>query len=56
MSWIIAEAQRANPGRGRVILENPALVRELDELLIETYYPPVKRALQDTGYATARAS
>ena len=51
MSWIIEEARRADRGRDRVILENPTVVRELDELLIETYYPPVKRALQDTGYA-----
>ena len=51
MNWIIEESQSADPRGDRVILENPAAVKELDELLIEKYYPPIRRALQDTGYA-----
>ena len=50
MNWITEEAQRADPRKDRVVLEDPAAVKELDELLIEKYYPPIRRALQDTGY------
>ena len=51
MNWIVEAAQSVDPRKDRVILENPATVKELDELLIEKYYPPIRRALQDTGYA-----
>ena len=50
MNWIVEEARHADPRKNRVILENPAAVEELDELLIERYYPPIRRALQETGY------
>ncbi len=50
MNWIVEAAQSADPRKDRVILENPAAVKELDELLIKTYYPPIRRALQETGY------
>lgn len=50
MNWIIEEARSADPGRDRVVLENPAAVKELDELLVEKFYPPIRRALQGTGY------
>ena len=50
MNWIVEAAQSADPGKDRVILENPATIRELDELLIRKYYPPIRRALQETGY------
>ena len=50
MNWILQEARNADPQRDRVILEDPAAVRELDELLIEKYYPPIRGALQETGY------
>ncbi len=50
MNWIVEAAQSADPRKDRVILENPAAVKELDEQLIKTYYPPIRRALQETGY------
>lgn len=50
MNWIVEAAQTADPRKDRVILENPAAIKELDELLIEKFYPPVRRALQETGY------
>ena len=50
MNWIMQEAQNADPQKDRVILENPAAVKELDELLIEKYYPQIRRMLQKTGY------
>ena len=50
MNWIEEAAQNADPRKDRVILENPAAIKELDELLAEKYYPPIRRALQDTGY------
>ena len=48
MNWIVEEAQSADPRKDRVILENPATVRELDELLIKKYYPSL-RSLSDFG-------
>ena len=52
MNWIVVEAaQSADPGKDRVILENPAAVKELDELLVRKFYPPIRRALQETGYS-----
>ena len=50
MSWITEEAKKIDPREHRVILENPAVVRELDELLIKKYYPQIRRKLQETGY------
>ena len=50
MSWIVEAAQSADPGKDRVILENPAAVKELDKLLVRKFYPPIRRALQETGY------
>ncbi len=50
MSWIYEEARYADPQKDRVILENPAAVRELDEVLMGQYYPRIRQALQETGY------
>ena len=49
MSWIEEEARYADPHKNRVILENPAAVKELDEVLTGRYYPAIRRALQETG-------
>lgn len=50
MNWIMQEAQNADPQKDRLILENPAAVKELDELLIGKYYPQIRRVLRKTGY------
>jgi hypothetical protein len=50
MNWITQAARLADPRRDRVILENPAAVRELDEVLTTQYYPQIMRMLQQTGY------
>ena len=50
MSWIEEEARLADPRKNRVILENPVAVKELDDVLMGRYYPPIKRALRETGY------
>ena len=44
MNWIVEAAQSADPREDRVILENPATVKELDELLIEKFYPPIRHS------------
>ncbi len=51
MSWIEREASKVGSTRDRVILENPAVVAELDELLRTTFWPGVRGALVRTGYA-----
>ena len=50
MNWIELEAQKTDPGKTRVILENPAAVGELDQLLTQTYYPQIKQMLLNCGY------
>jgi hypothetical protein len=50
MNWIVQEAQKQDPRKDRMILENPAAVRELDELLTQTYYPQIKPILLKCGY------
>ena len=50
MDWIVQEAQKADANKDRVILENPAAVKELDELLTATYYPQIKQMFQNCGY------
>jgi hypothetical protein len=50
MNWIVQVARDADPRKDRVILENPAAVRELDEVLTDQYYPRIMRMLQQTGY------
>lgn len=50
MSWVVEEAKNITPREERVILENPSVVRELDEILTGIYYPQIRRKLQETGY------
>ena len=50
MNWIMEAAQNADPRRDRVVLQNPTVIKELDQLLINEYYPPIRHALQETGY------
>ena len=50
MNWIIEEAKKSNPKEDRVILENPKVVKELDELLLKKYYPFIQRELGKTSY------
>ncbi|TVR65843.1 MAG: hypothetical protein EA427_17280 [Spirochaetaceae bacterium] len=50
VNWIMKAAQHADPTRDRVILENPAAVKELDDLLMRKYVPSIRRALQATDY------
>jgi hypothetical protein len=50
MSWIVEEAKKCSPYNNRVILENPEAVKELDELLLHSYYPFLKAELEKTGY------
>lgn len=50
MNWIEEAAQTADPRQDRVTLENPEAIAELDTILMEKYYPPIRRALQKTGY------
>lgn len=50
MNWIIEEAKKCSSNKNRIILENPAVVRELDELLLHTYYPFLRNELEKSGY------
>lgn len=50
MNWIEKAAQTGDPRQDRVVLENPEVIAELDTILMEKYYPPIRRALQKTGY------
>ncbi len=50
MNWVTEEARKVDPRKDRIILENPATVRELDEILTEKYYPQIRRTLLEAGY------
>lgn len=49
MNWIIKEAQNADPRKDRIILENPKSREELDNLLMEKFYPAIIQALKKTN-------
>ena len=48
MNWIIKEAQNADSRKDRIILENPESREELDNLLMEKFYPAIIQALKET--------
>ncbi len=50
MHWILQEAHKEDPTKDRVVLENPQVRRQLDELLLNKYHPFIKKALDRTEY------
>jgi len=50
MSWIIEEAKKQDPSKQRVVLENPKIVRELEDSLLGDLYPFVRTELEKSGY------
>ena len=50
MNWITQKAAKADPKTDRVVLENPAVVASLDELLLTKYLPVVRAELEKTGH------
>lgn len=46
MSWILDEAYKINPLKDRIVMENPAVVKELDDLLLNQYYPFIHSELK----------
>jgi len=50
MNWILQEAHKENPAQDRVVLENPQIRVQLDELLRSKYHPFIKGELDRTGY------
>ncbi len=49
-NWVVREATEADPRNDRVVLENPAVVASLDELLLTKYLPVVRAELEKTGH------
>src|SRR6056297_1092324 len=50
MSWIIEEAKKQDPQKRRVVLENPEIVREIEDSLIGDFYPFVRTELENSGF------
>ena len=50
MNWLIEEAKTLYPQSDRIILENPEAVKQLDELIMDIYYPFILGELEKTGY------
>lgn len=50
MSWILEEAYKCDPRNDRIVLENPEVVKELDDLLLNKYYPFIHSELKKTKY------
>lgn len=44
------EAAKADPTKDGVVIENPAAVSYLDEVLLERYLPVIRSELEKTGY------
>ena len=53
MYWLIEEAKKSYPQSDRIILENPEAVKQLDEQIIDIYYPFILGELKKTGYPYA---
>jgi hypothetical protein len=50
MNWIEEQAKEKNPQHNRVVLENPVIVRELEDTLLNDFYPFVRMELEISGY------
>lgn len=50
MSWIVEEAKKQNQHKNRVVLENPEIVREMEDALISDFYPYVRKELENSGF------
>ncbi len=53
MNWLIEEAKKSYPKSDRVILENPETVKQLDDKIINIYFPFILEELKKTGYPYA---
>lgn len=50
-SWVLAEAEKADDdGKGIVILQNPDERKHLDELLLNEFWPAIRKRLEKSGY------
>lgn len=50
MNWLIEEANKIHPQSNRILLENPEIVKQLDEQIMDTYYPFILGELKKTAY------
>jgi len=50
VSWILEEAYKCDPRKDRIVLENPEVVKELDDLLLNKYYLFIHSELKKTKY------
>ena len=50
MNWILEEANKCDTQKDRIILENHKVVKELDDLLSNEYYPFILSELKKTKY------
>lgn len=50
-SWMIKEAEKADDdGKGIVILQNPDERKHLDDLLLNEFWPAIRKRLEKSGY------
>ena len=45
MNWIIEEAHKVNPYKNVILLENPKVIKQLDERFLKKYKPFVKNVI-----------
>lgn len=50
INWLRDEAKKADGSKNYVILENPAAAKQLDDLLVEEYWPVIQKSLMDSDY------
>jgi hypothetical protein len=49
-TWVFNEAGKVKTDSDYVILENPAVRRKLDAMLLKTYWPQIQQYCEKTGY------
>ena len=49
-NWLTDEVNKADVSRDYVILENPAAAKQLNDLLVEEYWPVIRKRFIDSGY------
>jgi len=51
-SWLLVEAEKAeDDGKGVIILQNPDERKHLDDLLLNEFWPAIRKRLEKSGYS-----
>lgn len=51
MSWLTEEAFKTPAKKDRIILENPEVVKHLDERILTVFWPFIRKKQEKSGFA-----